>query len=217
MKSLSFSLLKYLSLLLALILTAGNLLYSIPDRHNLLLLQIILGIAYVSFSIIEFVRQLEKTNLPNDRFFYLPLSFLSNKFIKLGAFTIACVILFLSKSNLVFLAGLLLIVILADVLVFLLRINKKVYYISLFANYILFSLEDEKKVFAAHVEHIEYRYEIFYLKLKNRKVYPIQVSRIEKPEQSAFIEKFVLWVVCNKLHFTDEAREKLADVIAEAI
>jgi len=217
MKILSYSLLKYLSLLLALIFTAGYLFYGLPGKSNLIVLQIVLGIIYVAFSVLEFTRQLEKAKLPNDRFFYFPLSFISSKFIKLGAFTLACVLLFISKSNLVFLAGLLLTVILADVLVFLLRINKKVYYVSLFANYVLFSLEDEKKVFASHIKIIEYRYGIFYLQLKTGKIYTIQVAQVEKSRQNAFIEKFVLWVVCNKLHFTEEAKEKLANIIVEAI
>ena len=188
-----------------------------PGKNNLIILQIILGIIYIFFSVLEFTRQLKKEKLPNDRFFYFPLSFLSSKFIKLGAFTLACILLFISKSNLVFLAGLLLTVILADVLIFALRISKKVYYVSLFANYVLFSLEDEKQVFASHIKIIEYRYGVFYLQLKNGKIYTIQVAQVEKSQQNVFIEKFVLWVVCNKLHFTEEAKEKLANIIVEAI
>src|ERR1035437_1215488 len=217
MKILTHSLLKYFSLLLALIFTTSYLFYGMPGKNNLIILQIILGIIYIFFSDLEFTRQLKKEKLPNDRFFYFPLSFLSSKFIKLGAFTLACILLFISKSNLVFLAGLLLTVILADVLIFALRISKKVYYVSLFANYVLFSLEDEKQVFASHIKIIEYRYGVFYLQLKNGKIYTIQVAQVEKSQQNVFIEKFVLWVVCNKLHFTEEAKEKLANIIVEAI
>jgi hypothetical protein len=217
MKSLSISLLKYFSLFLALAFTAANLLYSIPGTDNLLLIQISLGIVYVFFSVMEFTSRADTAHLPADRFFYFTLSFLSFKLIKNGAFAIACGVLFFSRSNLVFLAGLLLIVILADVLIFVLRFSRRAYFISLFANYVLFSLEDEKKIFASQVNIIEYRYRIFYLQLKSGKTYSIDVARIEKNLQASFIEKFVLWVVCNKLHFTNEAKEKLADVIAEAI
>src|SRR5437868_13070188 len=107
MKALSYSLIKYISLLAALILTAGNLFYGTPDIGSLIILQLVLGIIYLAFSVLEFTRQLEKAKLPHDRFFYFPLKFLSAKFIKLAAFGLACVLLFLSKSNLVVLAGLL--------------------------------------------------------------------------------------------------------------
>ena len=217
MNSLRLSLIKYFSLLSALVFTAGNLIIGTPDAKLLFILQLIFGSIYILFSVLEFIRQLEKTNMPNDRFFYFPLNFLSRKFIKLGAFTIACVVLFISKSSLIFLGGLVLIVILSDILVFLLRISKKMYYISLFSDHVLFSLEHEKQVFASQVEIIEFRYGIFYLKLKNGNTFPIEVSRIDKAHQNSFTDKFVLWVVCNKLHFTDEAKEKLADIIAEAI
>ncbi len=217
MKKIPFSLIKYLALLCALVFTAGNLFYNTPNQLTLLILQIIFGIIYINSCIAEFLSQLAKSNLPYERFFYLPFIVITAKLIKLGAFTIACCILFFSNSNLVFLAGLLLIIIVADVIIFALRIKQRVYYISLFANYVLFVQEEEKKVFAVHIKIIEYRYGIFYLQLQNGKVYNIEVDRIEKKQQTAFIEKFVLWVVCNKLHFTNEAKEKLADIIATAI
>jgi hypothetical protein len=214
MKNLSFSLIKYLVLLAALVLTLGNLLYNAPGWNNLFILQIVLGALYLILSVLEFKQQLEKAKLPNERFFYLPLSLISSKSIKLVAFSIAAVLLFMSGMNLMFLGGLLAMVILADLLVFVLRMSKNVYYISLFANYVLFALEGEEQVFASHVDTVEYRYGIFYLKLNNGKVYSIEVARMGRSVQTSFIEKFVLWVVCNKLHFTDEAKEKLADVIA---
>lgn len=214
MKNLSFSLIKYLVLLGALILTMGNLLYNAPDWNNLLILQIALGALYLILSVLEFKQQLDKSKLPNERFFYLPLSLISSKSIKLAAFSLAAVLLFMSGMNLMFLGGLLSMVIVADLLVFALRIIKKVYYVSLFANYVLFALEGETQIFASHVDTVEYRYGIFYLKLRSGKVYSIEVARMGRSVQAAFTEKFVLWVVCNKLHFTDEAKEKLADVIA---
>lgn len=214
MKSLSYSLTKYIALLLALVFTTGNIFYQIPGKGNLIIIQIALGVVFLAFSVLEFTKQMEKSKLPNDRFFYLPLSFMSFKFIKLGAYTLACILLFLSETNLVFLGGLLLMLIVTDLLIFLLRIKKKFYFVSLFANYILFSMEDEKQVFASNVKIVEYRYEVFYIKLNSGKTYNIEIACIEKSQQAAFIEKFVLWVVCNKLHFTDEAKVKLADVIA---
>lgn len=213
----SAALIKYLVLLVALIVTISNLLTKIPDKTNTIILLLVFAGAYIFLSITEFLNTLAKSQLPYDRFFYLPYSVIAIKSIKLGAFVITGLILFLSESNLIYLGSLVLIILLSDLLVFALRLSKKVYYISLFANYILYALEEESKVFASQVTEVEFRYEIFYLKTKDNKAYPIELSRLPKADRKIFTEKMVLWVVCNKLNFTPAAREKLADVISEAL
>jgi hypothetical protein len=216
MKKLPASLLKNIVLLSALVATVSNLLFKTPDRNTLLILQIVFGTAYVGFSIAEFLSQVQKASLPYDRFFYLPFNVISTKVIKLGAFLIACVVLSFS-TTLIFLAGLLVSVLVSDLLIFLLRLKQKVYYISLFANYVLFSLEEERKVFASQIKTIEYRYEFFYLKLKNNKIYDIDTNRLDKRNKHLFTEKFVRWGLLNRLEFTEEAKEKLADYISDTI
>ena len=211
------SLIKYLVLLAVLIAVTTNLILRIPDASTLLFILIGFAAVYIFLSVTEFINTLAKSALPYDRFFYLPLSVVSFKVIKLGAIVIVGTVLVLSQSVLIYLGTLLLIILFSDSLVFLLRLRKKVYYVSLFANYILFALEKESKVFASQVETIEYRYDIFYLRCKNGKTYPIEIARMQKAEQPLFTEKFVLWVVCNKLVFTPEAKEKLADIISEAL
>jgi len=208
---------KYLVLLLALVGTVSNLIFKIPDKNNTIILLIVFAAIYIFLSIAEFLNNLAKSHLPYERFSYLPFSVVGLKTIRLGIFIIMGTVLFLSQSPLIYLGSLVLIILMADLLVFVLRISKKVYYISLFANYILFALEDETKLFASQIEEIEYRYEIFYLKTKNKKAYPIVLARLPKQERAVFTEKLVIWVVCNKLNFTPEAKEKLADIISEAL
>ena len=211
------SLIKYLVLLAVLAAVTCHLILKTPDKTTLLFILIGFAAVYIFLSVTEFLNTLAKSALPYDRFFYLPLSVISVKIIKLGAFVISGVVLFLSESGLIYLGALLLIILFSDLLVFALRLSKKVYYVSLFANYILFALENETKVFASQIESIEYRYDIFYLKGKNNKTYPIEIARMHKADRPLFTEKFVLWVVCNKLVFTPEAKEKLADIISEAL
>ncbi len=217
MNKIPASLAKYLVLFVMVLLVIGNLLAKIPGNTNLLILLAIFAVTYISLSVREFLDTLEKSQLPYDRFFYLPFSVITVKVIKLGAFAIGGMVLLLSGAGVMYLGILLLIVLIADVIVFSLRLNKKVYYVSLFANYIFFALENETKVFASQIELIEYRYDIFYLQTKDRKTFPIEIARLNKHERTSFTEKFVLWVVCNKLNFTPEAKEKLADIISEAL
>lgn len=217
MKKIPAALLKYFSLLIALCITAVHLIYQVPDRTTLFMILAIFAVLYIFLSVTDLNSKVEKSALTNERFFYLPYSTIMVKVIKLGIFALASIILLLSGSRVIFLGVLMSIIFLADLLVFILRLRKKVYYISLFANYILFSLEEEHKVFAQQVESIEYRYEIFYLKTVQNKTFPVDMSRLKKHERSAFTEKLVLWAVCNKLSFTPEAKEKLADIISEAL
>jgi hypothetical protein len=217
MNKISASLAKYLLLFAIVVLVVSNLLIKAPSNTNLLLLLGIFAVAYIFLSIREFMYTLEKSQLPYDRFVYMPLSVVGIKVIKLGAFAIGGVVLVVSGAAVTYLGILLLIILVADLIVFSLRLSKRVYYVSLFANYILFALENETKVFASQIESIEYRYEVFYLQTKDRKTYPIEIARLNKPERTSFTEKFVLWVVCNKLTFTPEAKEKLADIISEAL
>ncbi len=217
MKKIPVSLFKYLTLLVALAFTTCHLVIKTPDKNTLLFILIGFAGVYIFLSIKEFLNTLAKSALPYDRFFYLPISVISVKVIKLGAFIIMGTVLFLSESSLVYLGALILIILFSDLLVFALRLGKKVYYVSLFANYILYALEQETKVFASQIEMVEYRYDVFYLKAKNGKTYPIEIARMPKADRPLFTEKFVLWVVCNKLVFTPEAKEKLADIISEAL
>jgi hypothetical protein len=217
MKRLPSSLLKYLALLLAVIAVTGHLLFHAPGRLNLIILLCVFAGLYIFLSVTEFLEKLAKSQLPYDRFFYLPFSLLSVKVIKLGAFAIAGFVLLLSDSQFSYLGLLLIILLVADMLVFFLRLTRKVYYVSLFANYILFALEDETKLFASQVEVVEFRYDIFYLKTKQNRAFSIELARLRKQDRAAFTDKFVLWVVCNKLTFTPEAKQKLSHIISETL
>ncbi len=213
MQKLSISLFKQLTLLAALIITTSYLFLGTPRGNTLFVLQVALGISYLFFSIAEFSTKLAKMNLPFDRFFYLPYNVISHKVIRLGAFAIAGGVLWVSSSSLIFLAALLYMIILSDILVFILKIVQKVYYISLFANYILISLEGEQKIFASQIDSVEYRYDIFYLKLKDKKTVALETNRLAEGQKQIFTEKMVQWVLRNQLGFTEEAKAKLVNLI----
>jgi hypothetical protein len=213
MQKLTISLCKQLALLVALIVTTSYLFVGVPNGNTLFMLQIGLGFLYLFFSVAEFSTKLAKMNLPFDRFFYLPYDVVSHKIIRLGAFAIAGGVLWISSSGLIFLAILLFMIILSDVLVFILKIKQRVYYMSLFANYVLISLEGEQKIFASQIESVEYRYDIFYLKLKDKKTVALETDRLAQNQKQIFTEKFVQWVFRNQLEFTAEAKAKLVNMM----
>lgn len=189
--------------------TVSYLLAGFPAQRTLLALQIGLGIVYAFLSVAEFSSRLAKMSLPVDRYYYLPYSIVSGRLIKLGAFAIAAAVLYASYTSLAFLSVILCIIILSESLVFALKVRQKVFYVSLMANYILISLEQEKKIFASEVNEIEYRYDIFFLTMKDKRARSIEVVRLDKSQQQAFRDKFVQWATRNKLKFTEEAKSKL--------
>ena len=213
MQKLTISLFKQLTLLVALGFVISHLFVRAFDKNTMLTVQIGLGVVYLFLSVAEFSTKLAKMNLPFDRFFYLPYEVISDKTIKVGAFAIAAGVLWVSSSALVFLAGLLFIIIAADVLVFLLKVKQKAYYLSLFANYVLISLEGERKIFVSQIENVEYRYDIFYLKLKDKKTVSLVTDRLAENQKQIFTEKFVQWAVRNQLEFTAEAKQKLQGIL----
>jgi hypothetical protein len=213
MQKLTISLFKQLALLVALIVTSSYLFIGVPNGNILFILQIVLGVLYLFFSVAEFSTKLAKMNLPFDRFFYLPYDVISHKLIRLGAFAIAGAVLWASPTGLRFLAALLFIIIAADLLVFILKIRQHVYYMSLFANYVLISLEGEKKIFASQIDSVEYRYDIFYLKLKDKKTVALETDRLAEGQKQIFTEKFVQWALRNQLEFTTEAKTKLQGML----
>ncbi len=213
MQKLTISLFKQLTLLVALIATSSYLFIGLPNGNTLFILQIVFGVLYLSFSVAEFSTKMAKMNMPFDRFFYLPYDVISHKLIRLGAFAIAGGVLWISSSGLMFLASLLFIIIAADLLVFILKVVQKVYYMSLFANYVLISLEKEQKIFASQIEMVEYRYDIFYLKLKDKKTVALETDRLLESQKQIFTEKMVQWVLRNQLEFTEEAKVKLVNLI----
>jgi len=214
MQKLTISLFKQLILLVALGFTIMHLFVKAFDKNTMIGLLIGLGIVYVCLAVAEFSTKLARMSLPFDRFFYLPYEVISDKAIRLGAFAIAGGVLWISSSALVFLADLLFLIILADVLVFILKVKQKVFYISLFANYVLISLEREHKVFASQIIGVEYRYDIFYLKLKDKKTVSLVTDRLAENQKQIFTQKFVQWVLRNQLEFTAEAKEKLQGMLA---
>ena len=213
MQKLTISLFKQLTLLVALGFTVTHLFVKAFDKNTMTGILIGLGVVYLFLSVAEFSTKLAKMNMPFDRFFYLPYEVISDKMIKLGAFAIAGGVLWVSSSALVFLAGLLFIMIIADLIVFVLKVVQKVYYVSLFANYVLISLEREHKVFASQIAGVEYRYDIFYLKLKDKKTVSLVTDRLAEGQKQIFTQKFVQWVQRNQLEFTTEAKAKLQGML----
>ena len=209
MQKLSLSLIKQLSLLLVLGLTVSYLAIGKPHRTTIVYAQGIFTVIYLFLSVAEFSSRLSRMNLPVDRFFYLPYAVISNKTIRLGAYAIAAGVLWVSDSALIFLATILFVLILADVLVFFLKIKQRVYYISLMANYVYVCLEKEQKIFASQIDRIEYRYDIFFLKLKGKKTITLETDRLHEDQKELFTEKMVQWAVRNQLEFTEEAKGKL--------
>ncbi len=213
MKKIPFSLFKYLTLFGALIFTVSALLSFVPEGEGLLVSQIILGLLFLSFSIADFSSRIIQSTQAVQKYNYLPISLISWQAIRTGAGIMAATLLLMAGNKMSYLGSLLVLVLFTDVLIFALSIGFKVFYIRIFANYIRISLERETVIYASQLKEVEYRYHTFFLKLKNNKVMTIDEGRMKLVDRENFKEKFVLWMLCNRISLTTEARQALSEYL----
>jgi membrane protein required for colicin V production len=90
------------------------------------------------------------------------------------------------------------------------KLRNKLFYAYFEEKSIVFFDDGVKRIYSSHIKEIEYRYNIFYLTLKNDQVRMIETERVEGEEaQKDFVQEFVFWAKTYNLPFTEEAREKL--------
>ncbi|MFO0357500.1 MAG: hypothetical protein ACK50A_11135 [Sphingobacteriaceae bacterium] len=174
---------------------------------DLLALQVILGAVYIFLNCYEFLNAAYKAELPVKRFGYFPYSFYMFKIIKASFFTSFAIMLITSGTRVKFLYPICIVIALTELLVMMLKHQRRLNFISLYANYLLFSQNILFKVFANDISHVEFRHDIFYVVQKNKKSYDIRLVNIENKEE--FMSAFTEWIKKNNIHVSDESKVKL--------
>ena len=143
-------------------------------------------------------------------FVYFTQGMVTKKVIRIGSFMIASGILLFSGLKVMLFGVVLLAMLSGDVAGLLMGLKHRMYYVYFEEKSIVFVEDQVKRIFASHIKEIEYRYEIFYLTLKNDQVRLIEMARIEGEEdRKAFIQEFIFWATTYQLPFTEEAKQKL--------
>jgi hypothetical protein len=169
----------------------------------------LLAIAYTVLYAMELKDNSFITEAPIERYFYITYGFVALKAIKLLALLGLSVFFLINGKGLGILGFAILLIFVTDVIAFIYKLSKKSFCIALFANYVYMQLDFNKKIFVTQIQEIEFRYDIFYLILKDKKVEVIELEKLQSKERETFKTKFVEWIVRNKINCTEEAINKL--------
>ncbi|MCW3076354.1 MAG: hypothetical protein JWO32_963 [Bacteroidetes bacterium] len=201
---------KNLILLGLLALSAVNFFYGWFSWKDLLIIQSLTGLAYVFLSCYEFLNAQYKAMLPVKRYAYFSNSYVMFKILKIAVFLSFASILYLSNTRVKYLYPICIIIALTEGLVTYLKYRKGFCFVSIYANYILFSIDKFNRLFASEIETVEFRHDIFYFIKKDRKAFQIKLIHVE--EKDVFVRSLNDWLIRNKVKIGPESGVKLRDI-----
>jgi hypothetical protein len=172
-----------------------------------------LAIIYLIVGAYEILQNENKLEGELIRFVYQPFIILTKKLLRICLFMIIAVILIAPETTVYELEPAVGTLVISEILFLLISLKRKKFNIAFFADYIFFSQEKEKKIFAPEILHVEYRYEIFYLVLHNKQTFKINPEYIPAESRKPFHDYFMEWTDKNAVQFTLEAKEKLFPVL----
>jgi len=203
---------KNLILLGVLCLSVINFFYSWFTWKDLLAIQILAGLAYIFLSCYEFLNAQYKASLPVQRFFYFTSRYVMLKSFKIGAFLLFATLLYFSSNKIKYIYPICLTIALTEALVMFLKYRKGICFVSIYANYLLFSQDKLTRLFAQEIALVEFRHEIFYFVKRNHKTLAVNLTHIEEKER--FIRSMHEWLKRNKINVGEESEEKIRSILA---
>lgn len=191
-------------------LSAFNFFYGWFNWKDLFIIQSLTGLAYIFLSCYEFLNAQYKALLPVKRYAYFSNSYIMFKVLKVCLFLSFASILYLAGSRIKYLYPICVMIALTETIVTFLRYKRGLCFVNIYANYILFSMDKLNKLFASHIELVEFRHDILYFIRKDKKTFQIKLVHIE--ERAVFLKAVNEWLIRNKIKVSDESVEKLRDI-----
>ena len=159
---------------------------------DLLAVEALLGLAYTFLSCYAFLNVAYTADIPKERYPYFPYSFFMFSTLKICLFLSFALMFYSSGSRIKFFIPICVIIAITEFIVSLLKFSRKLRFVSIYANYILFSKSIMFKVFAADLESVQFRHGIFYFIAKNGKAFDIRLVHIEKKKE--FLNDLKEWL-----------------------
>ncbi len=210
MKSVQITLIKTLLLVALLVLTMLSFFNAVFSWQDLLLIQTIIGVLFVFLSCYEYLSASYKADLPVQRYPYFPYSFVMFKVLRAFAFYSFAIMLYTSGTRVKYLFPICVIIATTELIVLFLRYRKNLCFISIYANYILFSKNSIYKIFASEIERMEFRHDIFYIIRKNGKSEDVRMVNIT--DKTPFISHLISWIEKNNIQMGEESKLRLAEL-----
>lgn len=171
---------------------------------DLLALQAIMGLAYVFLSCYQFLNVAYTADVPKERYPYFSYSFYMFSALKFALFVSFALMLYTSETRVKFLAPICVVIAITELCVTLLKVYRKLCFVSLYANYILFSKRVMYKVFATDLESVQFRHGILYFIQKNGKADDIRIVHID--DKKAFKMDIIDWLERNSISLNSESK-----------
>jgi hypothetical protein len=201
---------KNLILLGLVTLTAINFFYGWFSWKDLLIIQSLTGLAYIFLSCYEFLNTQYKAMLPVKRYSYFSNSYVMFRVLKISVFLSFASLLYLADNRIKYLYPICVMIAVTEGLVMLLKYRRSLCFVSIYANYILFSQDKLSRLFASEIELVEFRHDIFYFVKKDTKALQVKLVHIE--EKETFIRSINEWLTRNKVKVGEESGQKLRDL-----
>jgi len=198
---------KNLLLIAIVILSASNFFYSWFNWHELLWIQLFFGLVYIFLSCYEVLNASYKASLPVQRFSYFTFSLVALRVLKASIFITFAVMLYTSGSRVKYLYVICLIIALTELIILFIKYKRNLCFVSIYANYLLFAGNQLKRIFAADIQIIEFRHEIFYFVKKDKETFQIKLVHIN--EKSTFLVAINDWINRNNVPVSKESKEKI--------
>jgi hypothetical protein len=203
------NIIKNLTLLLICVLCISVGLFNLPEGYTGLITIYCLTLIYVVLYAIELKFENSISELPVEKYYYLSYGFITRKSIRLLGFLGLSIFFMLTGKGLGLLGFALLIIFVTDSVAFIYKTVKQSYCIAFFANYLFWQQDYSQKIFASQIKEMEFRYDIFYLILNDKKILTIELDKIKASHREAFKSKMIDWIIRNKIECSIEAKEKL--------
>jgi hypothetical protein len=202
---------KNIILLGILALSAVNFFYGWFTWKDLLAIQTLAGLAYVFLSCYEFLNAQYKASLPVQRYFYFTNSYVMMKVFKIAVFLGFAAVLFGLGTRVKYIYPICLTIAVTEAIVILLKYRRGVCFVSIYANYLLFSQDKLSRLFAGDIELVEFRHDIFYFVKKNQKTLQVNMAHIEEKER--FLRAMTEWLKRNRINVGEESEAKLKAIL----
>ncbi len=180
---------------------------------DLLALQAIMGAAYVFLSCYEFTNVSYRADVPKERYAYFPYNFYMFRVLKVFLFVSFALMLISTGTRVKFLYPICLIIAFTEICVTVLKVYRKLCFVSVYANYILFSKSIMYQVFASDIESVQFRHGILYFIQKNGKSDDIRLVHVEKKKE--FLTEIKGWLEKNNISLNPESKRLFEEFLGQ--
>ena len=202
---------KNILLLALLLISVVNVFMGTMTFKTLMAVQIATGFVYVFLSCYEYLNASYKAALPLKRFPYFSYSTIMFKTLKSAVFLTVAIVLYFAEDRFRMLYPICLVIALTEGFITWLRYRNSMFFVNIYANYLLLVDDKIQKLFASEILLIEFRHDIFYFVKKDHTTITLKLEHLS--EKDLFTRNLYDWVKRNQVTVSEESAKKIIDRI----